>query len=280
MKKRNLLALFISIVLTLLFVVKEYSALNNNEIGLNVLSWIKTISGNSVELNGIENESTGILDLQTWNELLSRHVSQEGSVNYSGFIEDSLKFSSYLNELSKGPGMNWSNDEKLAYWINAYNAFTIKLIIDHYPINSIKDISDGLPMINSPWDIKFFTIGGVDFDLNTIEHAILRKTFTEPRIHFAINCASYSCPKLRNEAYQADKIEMQLEEQTTQFLNNPNKNLISNSETKLSKIFNWFESDFTQNSDAKTFVKKYNSELNEANEIKFLKYNWTLNDLK
>jgi len=185
----------------------------------------------------------------------------------------------YLDTLTENPvGKNWSEAEQMAYWINAYNAFTVKLIVDYYPLKSIKDIGDGLPMISSPWDIKFFKIGKTDFDLNTIEHEILRKQFAESRIHFAINCASFSCPKLRNEAFVAERLEEQLENQAQSFIKNLDKNIINEKETKLSKIFNWFESDFTKQESIASFIKKRHDSFDEQNEVKYLEYIWTLNE--
>jgi hypothetical protein len=133
----------------------------------------------------------------------------------------------------------WSESAQLAYWINVYNAFTIKLIIDHYPVESIKDIGSKIqvPFINSPWDIKLIEIEGKKYDLNNVEHSILRKDFEEPRIHFAIVCASFSCPKLRREAFTAEKLEEQLQEQAVDFINDPAKNSISKNKAEVSKIF-------------------------------------------
>jgi hypothetical protein len=145
-------------------------------------------------------------------------------------------------------------------------------------LKSIKDISSGLPMINSPWDIKFFKIGNVEFDLNTIEHEILRKQFNEPRIHFAINCASFSCPILRNEAYDADKLEAQLDEQALRFIQNPDKNIINEKQILLSPIFSWFEKDFTINQSLKTYLKKYHPSVDEQLPIRFMDYDWSLNE--
>ena len=185
----------------------------------------------------------------------------------------------YLTLLSDHPpGKNWSPEEKLTYWINAYNAFTVKLIVDHYPIKSIKDIGGSVVMLNSAWDIKFFNIGGVNFDLNTIEHEIIRKEFNEPRIHFAINCASISCPNLRNEAYEVDKLEYQLNDQTFSFLNDKSKNHITNEDSKLSKLFNWFKADFQKNGSLASFIKTYRSDFNAENSIEYLDYNWGLNE--
>ena len=216
---------------------------------------------------------------EIWTVLLRKYVTEGGQVNYKGFIKEQSKMEEYLSLLSNTPpGSNWSEADKIAYWINAYNAFTVKLIMDNYPLKSIKDIGDGLPMISSPWDIKFFKIGDADFDLNTIEHEILRKHFEEPRIHFAINCASFSCPKLRNEAFESSQLNQQLEAQTKTFINNPDKNIINKEETKLSKLFSWFETDFTKKTTIKSFVKQRHSAFNEQNDLQYLDYSWTLNE--
>jgi len=134
-------------------------------------------------------------------------------------------------------------------------------------------------MINSPWDIKFFKIGGIDFDLNTIEHEILRKQFSEPRMHFAINCASFSCPRLRNEAYTSEQLESQLKEQTTSFLLNPKKNRLSTETLQLSQIFNWFAGDFTKEQTLIEFLQKQvDLQIQPNAKISFLEYQWSLNN--
>ncbi len=266
----------------LLFSLFGYMKLGNksiNDLMLNVFSWVKKIKGNAVNLDGIDETSRSLVNHDIWTELLQKYVTDGGQVNYKGFIEEQAKMDQYLNSISDTPpGSNWSETDKIAYWINAYNAFTVKLIMDNYPLKSIKDIGDGMPMINSSWDIKFFKIGDVDFDLNTIEHEILRKKFEEPRIHFAINCASFSCPKLRNEAFESNRLNQQLEEQAKEFINNPDKNIINKEETKLSKIFSWFETDFTKKTTIKTFIKQYHSAFNDQNDIQYIGYIWTLNE--
>ena len=189
------------------------------DVGLLFLTKIKEMKGEAIDISSFEEEERRTITHENWTKLVEQHVTLSGKVNYKGFIKDKIALDDYLDTLSNHPpGKNWNEAEQLSYWINAYNAFTVKLIIDHYPLKSIKDIAGNLPMINSPWDMKFFKIGGVDFDLNTIEHEILRKKFEEPRIHFAINCASFSCPKLRNEAFEANKLEEQLEDQTNYFM--------------------------------------------------------------
>lgn len=277
-KKRKLFGFALISLMVFSFAYMKYHNLTFNAFSLKILTLVKKIKGSSVDLVALEDQATKTMQHDSWSKLLAKHVTVSGTVDYKGFIQDSTQLQSYLTALSEHiPGPTWTKDEKLAYWINAYNAFTVKLIIDHYPLESIKDISKGLPMINSPWDIKFFKIGSLDFDLNTIEHEILRKQFDEPRIHFAINCASFSCPKLRNEAFVASELEEQLQEQAIAFINNPDKNIINSSETKLSKIFNWFRNDFTRTTALLDYIQEFNPALNKANKIEYLEYQWTLN---
>ncbi len=279
LKKRKIL--FIGLIGLFLFSIAyiSYQQITIHEMGLQVLSWVKKAKGNSVDLSKINRESSPPVGHQLWTDLLGRYVSEKGNVDYEGFLRDSASLTAYLTQISNHPpANNWSEAEKLAYWINAYNAFTVKLILDHYPLKSIKDIGGGLPMINSPWDIPFFNIGKTPFDLNTIEHEILRKQFDEPRIHFAMNCASLSCPKLRNEAFTAQKLESQLEDQAKAFLNDPDKNIITDESIQLSKIFDWFKKDFTQRMDLLAFIQQYRPDLNRELKLEFLDYNWSLNE--
>jgi hypothetical protein len=251
---------------------------NTSELGLEILSSYKKASGNQVKLEDIDASKSIPPDHLVWTNILQKNVTLSGKVDYRGMIKNKVHLQDYLDDLSENPpAKNWSQDEKLAYWINAYNAFTVKLIIDHYPLKSIKEISSGFPMIDSPWDLKFFKIGKVAFDLNTIEHDILRKQFDEPRIHFAINCASISCPKLRHEAYLPKYLEFQLNDQAASFINNKDKNQVTETETRLSQIFNWFQGDFTKNESLIDYISRYNSNIKEDNRILFAAYNWSLN---
>ena len=218
---------------------------------------------------------------EIWNSLLQKHVSPDGQVNYKGFIQDSLLFQKYLQLLSNHhPNKkNWSAEERLAYWINAYNAFTVKMIADHYPVKSIKDIKNGIPFVNTVWDIKFIKIEGQEFDLNNIEHGIIRKRFKEPRIHFAVNCASISCPRLRNEAYHAEQLDAQLADQTRYFINQSGKNKITSDRLELSKIFSWFKGDFKDtHGSVINFLNEYAAiPIDKNAEISYKEYDWNLN---
>lgn len=207
-----------------------------------------------------------------WNILLQKHVSIEGNVNYLGFENERNKLSEYIASLADNmPNDQWNDQDKLAYWINAYNAMTIDLIVRHYPIKSIKDIKD-------PWGQRLWKLGNKWYNLEEIEHQILRK-MKEPRIHFAIVCASFSCPKLQNEAYTAFQMEEQLTKATEEFLSDPKRNNISSDNIKISKIFQWFSKDFKQNESLIDFLNQY-SDVHISSKAKksFNDYNWELNE--
>ncbi|MFT6716812.1 MAG: hypothetical protein ACJA0Q_001460, partial [Saprospiraceae bacterium] len=166
----------------------------------------------------------------------------------------------------------WSKNEQLAFWINAYNAFTVKLILNNYPTKSINDLT-------KPWDEKFFSIGGIKMNLNHIEHKILRVKFKEPRIHFAIVCASFSCPKLSNKAFTAKNVQVQLATLTKGFVNDTKRNKITANKIEISEIFNWFKGDFTKKGSLIEFLNKYsNVKINAKAKVSHLKYNWSLNE--
>ena len=219
-----------------------------------------------------------------WNNLLQKHIDKDGFVNYKGIIKDKAEFQNYLDLLSNNPpSAKWNKQQKMAYWINTYNAFTVKLIIDHYPVESIKDIGSSIqiPFVNTPWQYKFFKIGGEEMKLDQIEHKILRKEFDDPRIHFAIVCASYSCPRLLNEAYTAEKLDEQLTMQAKHFLANKNKNEITANKLILSKYFIWYKGDFTKNSSLIEYLNKYAPvKINKDADIDYEDYNWSLNEQK
>lgn len=219
---------------------------------------------------------------QQWDKLVKKYVNPSGMVNYKDLQKDKGELDAYLKTLSgNAPQNSWSENEQKAYWINAYNAFTVSLILQHYPVKSIKDIAGKIYKINTPWDIKFINIGGKKYDLNNIEHSILRKKFNDPRIHFAIVCASMSCPRLRNEAYTAAQIDAQLDDAGKGFLNDKSKNRISAANAELSKYFSWYKSDFTKNGSLVDFINKYSlTKINANTKIGSLDYNWSLNEQK
>jgi len=214
-----------------------------------------------------------VMDHKVWDDLLQEHVSTNGMVDYKGFKNDREKLDTYLKMLSsQEPTEDWGTNELLAYYINLYNAYTVDLILKNYPVKSIKDI-------DSPWTKEFVKVGDTKISLGGIENSILRK-MNEPRIHFAINCASISCPKLLNEAFTADKIEKQLEKVTMEFVNS-DKNEISKNSAKLSSIFDWYKKDFKENGTVLDYVNQYSkTKISSGTSITYKNYNWDLNEAK
>ncbi|WP_083477111.1 DUF547 domain-containing protein [Lacinutrix algicola] len=216
--------------------------------------------------------STEAFNHNIWHKLLTQHVSDAGNVDYKSFKSNRKPLTNYITSLGKNmPIDTWKKEDKLAYWINAYNALTIDLILRNYPLQSIKDIKD-------PWEQRLWKLGDKWYNLEEIEHQILRK-MEEPRIHFAIVCASFSCPKLQNEAFTALNLDTQLTNATKEFLSDKNRNDISQSDLKLSKIFKWFKKDFEQNGSLIDFLNKYSDiSISEKANKSYLDYNWDLNN--
>ena len=207
-----------------------------------------------------------------WNALLQDYVSNTGNVNYRSLKSKRKVITNYITSLGDNmPNASWSKADKIAYWINAYNAMTVDLILRNFPIESIKDIKD-------PWKQRLWKLGTKWYNLDEIEHQILRK-MDEPRIHFGIVCASFSCPKLVNEAFTASNLETQLTQATKDFLSDPERNNISANTIKLSKIFKWFAKDFKTEGSLIDFLNKY-SDITISNNAKksFKDYNWSLNE--
>ena len=208
-----------------------------------------------------------------WEALLKKYVNN-GNVAYSKFKNDKVKLESYLEYLAQNsPSSSWSKNEKLAYYINLYNAATVKLILDNYPIKSIKDIND-------PWGKKWVKVGDQLLSLGGIENDILRK-MNEPRIHFAIVCASYSCPKLENFAFTASRMGSQLQQVTKGFINDTKRNQFTSESAQISEIFNWYKVDFVANGTVLEYISKYADQpINTNAEINYLNYDWSLNESK
>lgn len=221
---------------------------------------------------GSTNEIEAQVNHEQWSGLLQKHVSKNGNVDYSGFKTDTTLLENYIETLSEQmPSAEWTKSEKLAYWINAYNALTIDLILRNYPVKSIKDIKD-------PWDQRLWKFGDQWLNLNAIEHEILRP-MNEPRIHFAIVCASISCPKLQNEAFIAANLDEQLSKATTAFLADTSKNELSEDHINISKIFKWYKKDFEANGSLIDFINTYSAiKISESAKKSYKDYNWDLND--
>ena len=217
-------------------------------------------------------EELGRPSHKIWDALLKSFVSADGKVNYPGMKSELKNLDAYLNHLAEyKPSANWTREESLAYWINAYNAFTIKLIVDNYPLQSILELKSG-----KVWDWNWIRLHGESYSLNQIEHEIIRTEYDEPRIHFALVCAAISCPPLLNRAWQAENLESDLRRRTEEFINNTKYNYERNGKLFLSKIFEWYRSDF---GNLQKFLNKYlKISISSDTPIVFIDYDWSLNE--
>jgi len=242
-------------------------------------------------------------DHQPWDDLLQSHVvviadGQITQTDYAGFQSQRQDLKRYLASISKVSQADfdrWSSDTQLAFLINAYNAWTVELILTKYPdLNSIKDLGG---FFSSPWKKAFIPLFGREVSLDHIEHALIRGAgrYHEPRIHFAVNCASIGCPALRNKAYTPALLDAQLEEQTQLFLQDKSRNRLEGDQLQVSEIFKWYRDDFEQGwRNAETlaaFLVLYAEALELDAEqqtklqqgqiaIRYLDYDWQLNDSK
>ncbi|MEW7290143.1 DUF547 domain-containing protein [Aquimarina sp. 2304DJ70-9] len=212
------------------------------------------------------------VDHSSWDQILILNVLDNGMVDYDGVTKDVAVFYDYFRHLCKiAPKENWTNEEKLAYWLNVYNATAMKMIIDEYPVASINDLEN-------PWKRKVFKTQGVRYSLDDIEHGILRK-FGDPRIHFLLNCGSMSSPRLWNRAYTSENINEALEERTREFINDPQRNQITSSTVKISQVFEWYKEDFeSYDIDVADFINQYATvKINKISKNSYITYDWSLN---
>jgi hypothetical protein len=232
-----------------------------------------------------------------WDALLKRHVvlsagGKSSKLDYAGMARDRAALKAYLATLSAVPEAEfaaWPKGQRMAFLINAYNAFAVEKILQRYP--DIRSIWDFGKLFGNPFKDEFFTLFGRPYSLDGIEHATLRRrgAYDEPRVHFAVNCASIGCPMLREEAYVADRLERQLEEQAVRFLSDRSRNrLAEDGRLEVSKIFDWFKEDFGERA---RYFARYASLLADGPQgrqriadgrapLVFLDYDWTLNDAR
>lgn len=235
--------------------------------------------------------SASAFDFSGWDELLKKHVGARtesgvlfSAVNYPAMKKDA-RYAKLIIDLKKfSPATLKTRNEKLAFWINLYNIFAVKMVQDHYPLKSIKDAGS---FFSPVWDKTVGEAGGRKLTLAEIEHEILRK-MGEPRIHMAIVCASVSCPDLRKEVYKAEKLDAQLNDQVKRFLENRGKGLHIErveGEVWVSKIFKWFKKDFDPSGGVAAFIAIHVS-AKDATYLKgknfkifYMNYDWNLNNL-
>ncbi|MBC8044272.1 MAG: DUF547 domain-containing protein [Rhizobacter sp.] len=230
-------------------------------------------------------------DHAPFTEALGKHV-KNGKVDYKGFKGDK-QFAAYIESLKKVDPYAIDAKERLAYWLNVYNAFTIKVVMDNYPLKSIKDLGEGNLVVgtifkSTVWDRKNVDINGKTYSLNDIENNIIRKT-GDPRVHFAMVCAAKSCPPLRTEAYEPSKLNAQLEDQGRTFMAQTSKNRFdfAKKEATISNIFNWFKGDFEKTGQpvleylARFLPKEQGEQLktdSKSFKVDYTEYDWSLNE--
>jgi len=248
-----------------------------------------------------------------WTALLKKHVvlisdGKASQVRYADFAKDRPALKAWLDSVSKvtdAEFKGWSKTQQMAFLINAYNGFTIEKILTKYP--DLKSIRDFGTVFGNPWKDKFFTLFGHESYLDQVEHEMLRAkgVYGEPRVHFAVNCASIGCPMLREEAYVADRLDAQLEEQARRFLSDHSRNRYNeqSGQLEVSKIFDWFKEDWTSGykgiganqqpiTSREQFFARYAKQLADSPEaqakvaeqkiagLTFLEYDWGLNSAK
>ncbi len=228
--------------------------------------------------------STGTtVDNSLYGELLKKYV-RDGKVDYAGFKTEEAKLDRYLKILENVDSEKLSRNEQFAFYTNAYNAWTIQLILGAYPgVTSIKDLGS---LLKSPWKKKIVRIDRKVISLDHVEHEILRPRYKDPRVHFAINCAAKSCPPLRPEPFDGNILDRQLDESTRSFINDPQSYRLDDGELYVSRIFKWFSEDF--NDDVFAFFLKYatgnlKKKLGAKSgriNIKYLEYDWSLNEMQ
>lgn len=215
-----------------------------------------------------------------YNAFLETYVKPTDGINLVAYQDvseaDAAALQTYIENLANLEVSGFSDSEMMAYWFNLYNAVTLDLILDNYPVNSIEDIKD-------PWSQKLVNVRGATMTLDEIEHETLRENYDEPRIHFAVNCASIGCPNLKTTAWNAETLEADLQQAAKDYISSPRGIMVNNGEIRASKIFDWYEEDFGENEEeVLTYLSQFASgekktAMQNANEINDYEYDWSLN---
>jgi hypothetical protein len=248
----------------------------------------------SAQLWGYWNKSDQLskekINFKPWQDFLDKYVVQKGDqtfVNYSAVSKkDKQILNKAINTYSKLNILKYNKNQQLAYWINMYNMLTIHVILQYYPVKSITDIDKSWFGYSKVWDQKVIKIDSKELTLNDIEHRIIRPIWHDPRVHSAVNCASISCPNLSKEAYQGNQINAQLDKSFATWINSSKGFELKDNNIYISKIFDWYGSDFGDQAQMRQFIAKYlitktkkEAILNENKTIYYQNYNWNLNQL-
>lgn len=213
-------------------------------------------------------------DHSDWEAVLRLRVNDLGEFDYRGLADDREKFDSYLEKLAavspeSAPTSFPTNEDKIAYWINAYNALTVEGVLRAYPVRSVRKL-------DRFFESAAYRLGGKTVSLDDVEHSILRKQFSEPRIHFSLVCASVSCPRLAPFAFTGPKLEEQLDARTRLFISE-RRNVTAEGGVILSKIFDWFKDDFRASGGVVRFIEDHGGPTLDGKRIRYRSYDWSLN---
>ena len=225
-------------------------------------------------------ESTAIINHQPWQELINQYLTINGQHHLFAYrsvtVQDNLKLDNYLKSLSQLDPRQYSQAVQYAYWVNLYNALTVNLILEEYPVGSITKLG-GLFSFG-PWETEVISINGQSLTLNDIEHRILRPIWQDPRTHYALNCASLGCPNLQITAFSALNSDALLEQAAHEFINSDKGVKVEGQNLVVSSIYDWFSEDFVIDGSVKQHLKKYRPELDGASGSMKYDYDWSLND--
>lgn len=220
---------------------------------------------------------------QAYNRFLQTYVKPTNGINLVAYADvteaDAMALKGYIEGLANTEITDFTDNEKMAYWFNLYNAVTLDLILDNYPVDSIKDIEE-------PWSRKLVNVRGATMSLDEIEHETLRENYDEPRIHFAVNCASIGCPNLKQTVWEAETLEADLNQAAKDYIASSRGIMVKGEKLQASSIFDWYEEDFgTNDEEVLTYLSQFaegekKSAMQNANEISDYQYDWSLNDAK
>ena len=233
-------------------------------------------------------DGSGTFDHAAFDELLERHVRPDGEgynrVDYAGLREDHAALDAYLDALTAVSPASLSRDEAHAYWINLYNAKTLDVVLDHYPVESIRRINLGGALFKpGPWSKEILSVDGVELTLDDVEHRIVRAIFEDPMSHYGLNCASFSCPNIMADAYTGENVDALLEESGRQYVGHDRGVEVRDGRITASKIYKWYADDFGGEDALKAhwaaLAEGEKAAAIEAAEISRYRYDWSLNDV-
>lgn len=235
--------------------------------------------------------SVTVIDHGRWDAILRKYLdtNHPSGINRFGYkrvsAEDRQLLKAYLQDMQKVQVSSLNRSEQMAYWINLYNALTVEVILEHYPVESIRNINISPGFFSrGPWDAKLLTIEGQQVSLNDIEHRILRPIWHDNRVHYAVNCASLGCPNLQPQAFTSQNLEMLLEKGAREYINHPRGVSFTGYHIEVSSIYSWFKEDFGGSEQGIIeHLKKYLSpeklvKLNTAKKGFSYHYDWKLNE--